>query len=130
MLRLKELREEKGLTQNEIATAIETSQTNIARWEKGKNEPSYIYLVKLSDFFNCSLDYLAGVESEDFQPSKKAKFVPHAANDAAMPGTLSDDEKELLKVFRGLSATGKKTLIGSAHNIEKYDPQAAAKKKA
>lgn len=130
MLRLKELREEKGLTQKEIATAINTSQTNIARWEKGNNEPSYIYLVKLSDYFNCSLDYIAGVESEDFQSSKNAAPVPHSANVAAMPGTLSDDEKELLKVFRGLSETGKKTLIGSAHNIEKYDPQATAKKKA
>lgn len=121
MIRLKEIREYQGISQKSLANLLNVSPSNIYNYETGRTEPSTDILCKLANLLNVTVDYLIGNEDA---------AVPHAANDAAMPGSLSDDEKELLKVFRGLSATGKKTLIGSAHNIEKYDPQAAAKKKA
>lgn len=49
-MRLKELREERNLSQLDVANAIGTSQTNIGRWEKDKNEPSSGYVIKLADF--------------------------------------------------------------------------------
>ena len=62
-MRLIELREERKLTQSDIANAIKTSRTNIGRWEKGLNEPSSSQIVKLADFFQVSADYL--LERED-----------------------------------------------------------------
>ena len=52
-MRLKELREERHLTQNDIAKEIKTSQTNIGRWEKELNEPAASFLIRLADFFQC-----------------------------------------------------------------------------
>lgn len=63
-MRLSELREEKNLTQSDIANAINTSRTNIGRWEKGLNEPSASHIIKLADFFECSADYLLGREDD------------------------------------------------------------------
>lgn len=58
--RLKELRNKKGMTQEELAQNINTSRSNIANYETGKNNPSVEMLEKLSEIFNCSMDYLMG----------------------------------------------------------------------
>ena len=39
MIRLKELRQEKGINQKELAIKIETTQRNISNWENGNSEP-------------------------------------------------------------------------------------------
>lgn len=79
-MRIFELRQEKNLTQTELAEAIKTSRTNIGRWEKGLNEPTASQIIKLADFFECSIDYLLG-RSDDFglvtvQKEKPAEFTP------------------------------------------------------
>lgn len=63
-MRLKELREERNLSQLDVANAIGTSQTNIGRWEKERNEPSSGYVIKLADFFEVTTDYLLGREDD------------------------------------------------------------------
>ena len=64
MLKLKELRKEKGLTQKEIGKIINCNQTAVGKYERGELEPSLDTLKKLADFFNCSIDYLVGCEDE------------------------------------------------------------------
>ena len=57
---LRELREERGLSQAELAKQIETSHQNIGRWESNKVLPSIDFCVKLADFYGISLDELVG----------------------------------------------------------------------
>jgi|GEM_PF-2384146 len=67
--RLKELREAKGMTQKELADLLNESVMNsnsskiytqtVSYWENGR-EPSYEILIKLSNIFDISLDYLLG----------------------------------------------------------------------
>lgn len=57
---LKSLREEKSLSQYELADIIGVKQSTVAMWESGKNKPSYSTQLKLSEFFNVSIDYLLG----------------------------------------------------------------------
>lgn len=61
--RIKELREEKGLSQRQLAAEIKASQANISRWENGTQDPSTEWLIALADFFNGTTDYLLGRES-------------------------------------------------------------------
>lgn len=61
---LKKIRQDKGLTQDELAKKIETSRSNIANYENDKNMPSIDILEKLSKEFNCSIDYLLGKEDK------------------------------------------------------------------
>lgn len=60
--RLKELREENGLSQRQLAAIIRTSQPNLQRWEKGQFEPDQKTTIIIADFFNVSIDYLFGRE--------------------------------------------------------------------
>lgn len=60
--RLKELRLEKGLTQQQIADEIGVNRGSYSNWEKGKREPSFENLIKLADLLEVSLDSLFGRE--------------------------------------------------------------------
>ena len=59
--RLKELREEKNVSQMELSKATGLSQSAIARWELNKTEPNASALITLSEYFNESVDYLLGL---------------------------------------------------------------------
>ncbi|MBR2614961.1 MAG: helix-turn-helix transcriptional regulator [Clostridia bacterium] len=60
--RLKELREEKNLTQNELGIEVGVSQAAIARWEEGKRSPNLEAIIALAKFFDVTSDYLIGIE--------------------------------------------------------------------
>ena len=58
--RVLELRKEKGLTQNQIAKALNVSQRTISFWEKGERECDLQQLIKIAEFFEVSTDYILG----------------------------------------------------------------------
>ena len=58
--RIKELRTEKGLSQERLARQIGVSQKAIDYWERGVNEPKASYILALCDFFDVSADDLLG----------------------------------------------------------------------
>ncbi|MDR3215859.1 MAG: helix-turn-helix domain-containing protein [Clostridiaceae bacterium] len=60
--KLKELRLAQGLTQSELAFAIQTSKQNLSRWEKGYFEPDQETLVAIARYFGVTLDYMLGLE--------------------------------------------------------------------
>lgn len=61
--RLKELRIEKGVGQIELAKAINVSKGIISLWENGLREPKLSNLISLAQYFEVSIDYLAGLEN-------------------------------------------------------------------
>ena len=58
MERLKELREEKGLSQTHVAEAIGIRQQTISQYEKGITQPDIQTIKKLCDFFEVTAGYL------------------------------------------------------------------------
>ena len=63
--RLRELRKEKGVFQQDIAALVGTSKMAVSHWEKGHSEPSIAQLIVLSDFFGVSVDFLIGKKDYD-----------------------------------------------------------------
>ena len=61
-MRLKELRKEKSLTQEEIGKIINVNKMTYNGYENENREPSIETLCKLADFYNVTLDYLIGRE--------------------------------------------------------------------
>lgn len=61
--RLKELRIEKGLTQEEVGLNFKVSKEVIKNWENSKRngEPNVEMLIAISNFYEVSIDYLCGV---------------------------------------------------------------------
>ena len=58
MNRIKTLREDFGYTQQELADKLNGAKSTIAMYENETRKPSLEILVKLSEIFNCSIDYL------------------------------------------------------------------------
>jgi len=56
--RLKKLRNDKNLTQKELASILYVSDKAVSSWEANRTEPSLELLVKLSEVFCCSTNYL------------------------------------------------------------------------
>lgn len=65
--RLKELRKESGMTQQQVAEMIQTTLRQYQRFEKGEQKPGYDNLIKLADCFQVSLDYLTGRSESKIQ---------------------------------------------------------------
>ncbi|MEG0471307.1 MAG: helix-turn-helix transcriptional regulator [Solibacillus sp.] len=61
--KIKTLRNNRDLTQSQLADKIEVARTTYAMYEQGKREPDFETLKRLADFFNVSTDYL--LDSED-----------------------------------------------------------------
>ena len=83
--RLRELRKQKGLTQQELAQQIGCSHQTISKYEKDENMEKIKVISSLSDFFNVSTDQL-------IKGTVSAKF-----------GELSVDEEKFISQYRDLS---------------------------
>lgn len=59
--RLKKLRKEKGITQQELANILNTSRSNVANYEVGANEPNIEMLTKITKYFDVTVEYLVGL---------------------------------------------------------------------
>lgn len=58
--RLKQLRKEQGLTQEDLALYLNVSKQSVWGYENNSVQPSLDVIVKIADRFNVSLDYLLG----------------------------------------------------------------------
>ena len=87
--RLKKLRNEKKLRQEDLARAIQVSQRTISSWENGVVEPSIIYLKKIANFFCVSVDYIVGNDTE----THKA-FAFHRHEQAEIAWASTDNERK------------------------------------
>ena len=58
--RIRDLREDKDLTQKEIAQILGMSQTGYSKYETGENDIPTAILIKLADYYHTSVDYLLG----------------------------------------------------------------------
>ncbi|MBE7012616.1 MAG: helix-turn-helix transcriptional regulator [Ruminococcaceae bacterium] len=59
-MRLKELRQQKNISQLKLAMDLNMSQNTISRYETGERKPGISELILLADYFDVSIDYLVG----------------------------------------------------------------------
>ncbi len=62
--RLKLLRKDNHLTQKELGLLVGVKQNTYTNWERGTREPDLLTVIKFSEIFNVSTDYLLGVSDE------------------------------------------------------------------
>ena len=61
--RIKLLRDQRGMTQTELAKRLGITRSRVNAWEMGISVPSTQYIVELARLFKVSTDYLLGVAS-------------------------------------------------------------------
>ena len=71
--RIRALREDNDLTQKEIASILNMSQTGYSKYETGENDIPTKILIDLAYYYNTSVDYLLGITDikEPYLRSKK-----------------------------------------------------------
>ena len=62
--RIRALRAEKGIGQNQLAQDIEVRNASISYWENAKQEPSAQAVYKLARYFDVTADYILGIEND------------------------------------------------------------------
>lgn len=58
MIGLKEIRKQRNLNQQKVAMDLNISREALSHYENDKREPSLALLLKMSEYFNVSIDYL------------------------------------------------------------------------
>lgn len=56
--RLRQLREDKGVSQAEVAQAIGVAKSTMAKYDRGERQPNFAILLKIAKYFNVTVDYL------------------------------------------------------------------------
>ena len=68
---LKELRKEKGLTQEQLAELMYVSDRTVSRWETGSNLPSLDILIRISDYYTVELSEILDGERKSGKMNKE-----------------------------------------------------------
>ncbi|MBR1708810.1 MAG: helix-turn-helix domain-containing protein [Clostridia bacterium] len=92
---LKQYRTNSGFTKTDVAEAIGVTRNTYYNWELDRNKPSFDQIILLSNKLEIPISELFGV-----------------------PSTLSEDEANLLKVYRSLSPRGKILCTRMANQIQ------------
>lgn len=95
MNRIKLLREEKNLTQQDLADKLGGAKSTIAMYESGSRKPSLDVLNKLSEIFECSIDYIIG--KSDTRNSSSIDNNKILGGLSAKYNKLTDDQKDFVK---------------------------------
>ena len=74
-IRLKELREQKGLSQDAFSKDIGVSQSTVGNWESGTRQPKMDVLEKIARYFDVSTDYLLGRSDESVLPQSDPTWI-------------------------------------------------------
>lgn len=90
MNRLKELRKEKGLTQQGLADEIGITKRTYQRWENGESQIKPDKAQQLADFFGVSIAHLLGYEDNDFK------------NETDIKVSVLDEALEKLRVINNM----------------------------
>lgn len=103
--RIKELREAAHMTQVRLSIELEVSQETISAYESEKHYPSVASLLKLSEIFHASCDYILGLTDVRW-PCQSATLSPVEEKLLADWSALNDQKRALLLAYLdGLSAT-------------------------
>ncbi len=62
--RLRDLREDSDLTQNQLVEILHMHKTTYTNYEQGKREIPFSLVVRLAKFYNVTIDYIAGLTND------------------------------------------------------------------
>lgn len=101
--RLKALRTERNLTQEELSKMVNVSSKTVGAWERGTRQPSIEAITKLAEIFNVTTDYLLGQNQTPKWADQRdtldlKKFIDEDAGMTYDGDNLTEEELEQLNV--------------------------------
>lgn len=98
---LKELRNEKGLTQEQLVEKLNVSGRTVSRWETGSNMPDISLLVEIAEFYNTSIPEIINGERKSEKVNEEVREVAET-----MSYYAGAEKETIVKNIRGLSLIG------------------------
>lgn len=98
MNRIKNLREEFGYTQQDLANKLNGAKSTIAMYENETRKPSLEVLIKLSEIFECSIDYILCKTNRRIYDKDEQEF--HFAYHKEMEGLTDEEIRNALKFYK------------------------------
>lgn len=107
MLKLKEFRKQKGISQETLATFLGVTQATLSGWENEKYEMDNKSLLKCADYFGISIDELMGRTFSVPESSKKGVKIPVLGNVAAgIPIEAIEDIVDYEEISEDMASRG------------------------
>ncbi len=103
---LKELRKEKGITQEKLAEELNVTGRTVSRWETGSNMPDISLLVEISEFFDVSIPEIINGERKSENMNEEVKEVVDKLSDYA-----NAEKETIIKNIRSHSIIGTIALV-------------------
>lgn len=100
-IKLKNLRKDYGFTQKEVADFLNVERTTYSYYESGRSVPSISTIVRLSELYNVSCDYLI----------KNGKKKGNPTNIDDLLGGTCEKEREFLCYFRMISTNNQNKIM-------------------
>lgn len=97
---LKSLREQKRISQTQLAREIEVSAGNISDWETGRSKPGYVALSALARFFEVSADYLLELDQSPVKTGIDLTGYKASHGLSCDDSPLEDEESDLVAMYR------------------------------
>ena len=70
MNKIKELRKERKISQQKLASILNVHQTAISQWETGRTSPDISIATEIAKLFNVSLEYVLGISNESYETTQ------------------------------------------------------------
>ena len=105
---LKKLRNEKGLTQEQLAEKFNVSNRTVSRWETGSNMPDISLLVEIADFYDVDVREIIEGERKSEMMDKETREVAVKMADYA-----NSEKGRLFKIIRIISIVGELILAAA-----------------
>lgn len=99
MNRIKNLREEKDIKQEQLSKILNVQRSNISKYETGKILLREDQIINLCNFFNVSADYLLGLSSIKNSTNTEKEILDLLGIDKQKYANLSLKSKEQIKKF-------------------------------
>lgn len=118
--RIKQLREEKGYQQKDIANRLGISKQAFSNYENGTREPNLLTVIRIADLFDVSVEYLLGLTTERKRSSESVFAKDLDCN-------LCAEIVELVKVCRELPLEAVELLRKIAMELKEFTEESARK---
>jgi len=98
---IKKYRQQKGMTQSQLASVFNVSEQAVSRWENGNTYPDISLIPAIADYFGITIDELMGMES--YKDERETEKIIEKVKENERKGLIKENVALLLEAAQKVS---------------------------